>query len=209
MEPVGDPPPDVEEVRFGYCATIVRDTPSLITTYSGRVIDPWNIRPTDIEIVDIIHALPLICRFNGHCNEFYSVAQHSVLVASLLFERHNYDWANAEARAAVQWGLLHDALEIYVSDVPGPLRQRLGVDELETRIQRAVACRFALPYPPPESLALADKTALAIEWRTLRTSIPLPESLAGLGGDASGIVALNPEQASREFARWLTLAGVI
>ena len=53
-------------------------------TYSGRAIDPFNPTKDGVCIEDIAHSLALTCRFGGHCNEFYSVAQHSVLVASLL-----------------------------------------------------------------------------------------------------------------------------
>ena len=50
-------------------------------TATGGVFWPVDPRPEDVEIEDIAHALSLICRYCGHVREFYSVAQHSVLVA--------------------------------------------------------------------------------------------------------------------------------
>lgn len=52
-----------------------------IMTYSGKRY--YYLSPTaeDISIVDIAHALSNKCRFAGHCKDFYSVAQHSFLVA--------------------------------------------------------------------------------------------------------------------------------
>ena len=57
------------------------DSSAWIETYSGKrfyILDP---RPQDVDIVDIAHALSLLTRFTGHTREFYSVAQHSVLVS--------------------------------------------------------------------------------------------------------------------------------
>lgn len=48
----------------------------MITTYSGKTVDPFAIRPEDIELEDIAHDLSMTCRFGGHCRSFYSVAEH-------------------------------------------------------------------------------------------------------------------------------------
>jgi len=52
-----------------------------IQVHSGRQFWPLDPRAEEIDIGDIAHALSLVCRFTGHVKEFYSVAQHSVLVA--------------------------------------------------------------------------------------------------------------------------------
>jgi hypothetical protein len=36
-----------------------------------------------VSIVDIAHSTAMQCRFNGHCRDFYSVAEHQVLVAAI------------------------------------------------------------------------------------------------------------------------------
>ena len=55
-----------------------------ILTQSGQQFD--LLRPTAamIKPVDIAHALSRLCRFNGHTRAHYSVAQHSLIVASLV-----------------------------------------------------------------------------------------------------------------------------
>ena len=52
-----------------------------IQVHSGRQFWPLDPRTEEVDIHDIAHALSLVCRFTGHVKEFYSVAQHSVLVA--------------------------------------------------------------------------------------------------------------------------------
>lgn len=49
-----------------------------IKTYRGIFFDPLNPNPEDIDIVDISHALSMLCRANGHSPVFYSVAQHQL-----------------------------------------------------------------------------------------------------------------------------------
>ena len=75
-------------------------------THSGIQFWPLDPRPEDILIEDIAHALSNQCRFAGHCCFHYSVAQHSVLVSE-----------NVPAQDAM-WGLLHDAGEAYLVDLP-------------------------------------------------------------------------------------------
>ena len=55
-----------------------------IQTLSGKHINYTDIQHDDIVIEDIATALSHICRFAGHLPEFYSVAQHSVLVSQLV-----------------------------------------------------------------------------------------------------------------------------
>lgn len=51
----------------------------LITTYTGKVICPLALSPSDIEIKDIAKSLSNTCRYGGHIEDFYSTAEHSVL----------------------------------------------------------------------------------------------------------------------------------
>ena len=77
---------------------------STILTSAGRMVDVAGLNHEDIDPETIAHALSNLCRFTGHCRTFYSVAQHSVLVASLL---------SRELKFA---GLMHDAT--VVRDIP-------------------------------------------------------------------------------------------
>ena len=136
---------------------------SWIQTYTGRQFWPLNPQPDQIDIHDIAHSLSLQCRFNGHCRSFYSVAQHSVLVS------------HAVPRQDALWGLLHDAAEAYISDLPRPLKNTAPeFRAAEHRLLTVILATFGLQEHMPASVAWADDALLATELRDLMR--PAPES---------------------------------
>lgn len=129
-----------------------------IQTFSGTSFWPLDPRPADINIIDIGHALSLTCRFGGHSRHFYSVAQHSVLVATNV------------SRENALWGLLHDAGEAYLVDVPRPIKEVLNdFNEIENHILESIAVRFSLSYPIPEEVVEIDRQLLTVELGQLMT----------------------------------------
>lgn len=86
-----------------------------IRTFTGKLVDPLDLQFGDIDIRDIAHHMSNLCRYTGAVPQFYSVAQHSVIVA-------NYP-LKAEERAA---GLLHDAAEAYLNDLASPIKRGPG-----------------------------------------------------------------------------------
>ena len=162
---------------------------AFITTQSGRAFYPFDPKPADVDLGDIAHALAQKCRWNGHTNRFYSVAQHSVLVA-------RYTIAPADRL----WGLLHDAGEAYLPDVPSPIKRFCPeIVEAENRILAAVAVAFDLPPMLPSTVHYADMLVRSAEARDL---MGLDVTLAPWNefppfGD--GIVALPPDAAERLF----------
>jgi len=145
-------------------ATTAADTPHMLTA-SGIDYAPGALRVKDVRIDDIAHALALICRFGGHCAQHYSVAQHSLLVVDILSEMQ----APPEA---VLCGLLHDAHEAYVGDVPTPIKAQLGSTwaDLEYQAREAVLDAFGVRDAMNDWCDLvshADRVALATERRDL------------------------------------------
>lgn len=55
-----------------------------IQTFSGRRFDIANPKPESVWLEDIAHSLSMQCRYNGHCQHFYSVAEHSTYVAAIV-----------------------------------------------------------------------------------------------------------------------------
>lgn len=134
---------------------------SWIQTYRGKQFFPLEPRPESLDIVDIAHSLSLQCRFNGHCREFYSVADHSLRVARIL------------PPELALWGLLHDAGEAYLTDLPRPIKHSVtGYNELEDRMLEVIAHRFGLAWPMPESVLHADDVVLVTEARDLMAPAP-------------------------------------
>ena len=113
-----------------------------IQTYTGRRFHPLAPRADELDLVDIAHALSLNCRFNGHCRCFYSVAEHCVRVADIL------------PPELALWGLLHDAAEAYLADVPRPAKQQMPqFVAAEDRLLRVIVEHFGLSWPMPDPLA--------------------------------------------------------
>jgi hypothetical protein len=121
-------------------------------TISGGQFWPLDPRPEEIHLEDIAHSLSMICRFNGHCNRFYSVAEHCVLVSSIVPNEYK------------AWALLHDASEAYIADIVRPAKRFIeGYKDIEKNIMRSVCVRFGLDPVEPECVKIADQSILADE----------------------------------------------
>lgn len=134
-------------------------------TYTGKQFFPLDPAGSDLDIVDIAHALSNVCRFNGHASRHYSVAEHSILVA--LHVANDDERPDAQTVLAA---LLHDASEAYLCDIPRPLKmmpEMAPYREMEARLEHAIAARFGLPYPMPEIVQCHDMRALATEYRDI------------------------------------------
>lgn len=138
-------------------------------TLSGKKFNALAPQVDAIEIQDIATVLSRTFRFRCHSPAVYSVAQHSIAVAS---------------RVEHIWALLHDAAETWLPDVQRPYKSlmffwipcnggytALPFEDAERGVLFAVARRFNLPWPIPEDLwtriAIADDRCLATECRDL------------------------------------------
>lgn len=143
-------------------------------TYTGHAFWPLDPHPEDIHLADIAHSLAHICRYNGHCDRFYSVAEHCLLMAEAAITR----FPGIDSLHIWQWALMHDAAEAYVADVPRPLKRFLnGYAEIERRVEAAIAARFKLPYPIPDAVKALDTAILLDEQAQLMKAPPMPWSI--------------------------------
>lgn len=152
-----------------------------VSTFLGHRFFLTRPRIDDVAIEDIAHGLAYQCRFNGQTREFYSVAQHSLMVMQLV---------PAPLRLAA---LLHDAAEAYLGDMVKPLKNLFPeFTAIEARVMQIIGERFAvdLEHLDP-AIKVADLIALATEkrdlmphsteaWANLRDIRPLPESIRPL-----------------------------
>jgi hypothetical protein len=133
-------------------------------TYTGKRIDPFNPDPALIDIDDIAWALSNVCRFGGHSERFYSVAEHSVFIAEYLYGT----WQRRRLALA---GLLHDATEAYLGDVPRPIKYRpefAFYREAEAKLEAAIFHKFGLnEFVCHPEIKRVDNAILADEARQL------------------------------------------
>jgi len=147
-------------------------------TYSGRQFWPLKPQKKDVCMTDIAHALSLICRFNGHCNRFYSVAEHSIRVAHLVSELTATQQHRHPDR--LLGALLHDSAEAYLCDLPSPIKRTMPEYKIhETAVLASIMARVCLPFGTSFSqrlyediTGLADRRLLATEARDLLSPPP-------------------------------------
>lgn len=127
---------------------------SYISTFTGRFW-PMDPRASEVRIEDIAHSLAMQCRYAGHGRRFYSVAEHSVHVARRLMD---CGWHTALT------GLLHDAPEAYLVDVPRPVKRALvGYKVAEEAVWLAIAEAFDLDAYLPTVVHIMDSRIIADE----------------------------------------------
>lgn len=133
--------------------------------YTGRPVirttHGWfDLNRPEFDIYDIAHSLAMNCRYNGHTEWFYSVAEHSVLVARIMALCKLGD---------PREGLLHDATEAYLTDVPAPFKYLLpdwlAIDD---RLDSSMRTKFGIG-PKTAGCKTADWLALFIEANSLIT----------------------------------------
>ena len=132
-------------------------TGNWIQTFTGGKFYPTDPQVDDVKIRDIAHALSNQCRFAGHTRKFYSIAQHCYLVSQVCDPADALD------------GLLHDAAEAYMCDMPRPIKYSPGLEgfkELEKKIEAVIQKKFDLG-PEPQSVKDADRRLLYTERRDL------------------------------------------
>lgn len=132
-------------------------------TFTGRAFYPMDPHPDDVDPRDIAHALSMICRYGGHVQAYYSVAEHCVLMS------------HAVAPENALWALLHDATEAYVGDMVRPLKHAMpAYRQAEDRLMGVICGRFDIERTCPAEVKAADNRILRDERDALMADPPLP-----------------------------------
>lgn len=173
-----------------------------IETYTGGKFHIAKPRPEEVRLTDIAHALSMQCRFTGHCDRFYSVAEHSIWVARMCPKPFGII------------GLLHDASEAYVVDLNRPTKQYGDMGRLYRQIEGPITAAifeaFHLPVPVdnhfPEFVHEADNAILNFEHETMLKGAPWetdPERVAAnqklIAASGARIIGLGPTEGERLF----------
>lgn len=193
------------------CTVVARQEPSdYFGTWSGGRAYAAHPERADIRLFDIAVALSRVCRYGGHAQHCYSVAQHSVLVSHLVH------------REFALCALMHDAAEAYLGDVITPLKRVLG--EAYARLERAweweIAGRFGYASQlrwvrgvrgMPAEVKAGD--ALAFELEAHDLLLPVHRERCGFTAarpEGPTILPLEPELAARAWLRrfWQVSEGL-
>ena len=165
-------------------------------TKSGVQFWPLDPRPEDVRLEDIAWSLSHQCRYAGHCAFFYSVAQHSVMVADMV------------PHELKRTALLHDATEAYLVDLPRPVKRMMAdYRAAEQVVWEAVARRFGLPLELPAEVKDADEDALATEAPILMPNAPKAWALRGTPRPFL-VLPTSPEGAYGAFMRTAAILGL-
>lgn len=163
-------------------------------TLTGRTIELLNPKQSDIQIEDIANGLSLECRFGKQISRFYSVAQHSLLVAALC------------PLDLKREALLHDASEAYLGDVSSPLKALLALTykPIEYNFELVIFEKYGLNISRLPEVKKYDIMAYEMEKDFLRHD--KPERLMEVLGNANMIVGgseaiWRPLVAKMEFLR--------
>lgn len=161
-----------------------------IQTYVGEMFDIFNPIREQIHLKDISHALSMLCRYGGHSRTFYSVAEHSFLMAQHFEERREYDLARA--------ALLHDASEAYMGDLVRPIKLRMPeYRKAEDVLLFHILSKFGIPPEIPFAVKEADLRICNDERAALmheRPWSPSIDDLPALGVDVNGWFPIEAEQ---------------
>lgn len=175
-----------------------------IRMFDGTLFNPTKCAPSDISIINIAHGLANEGRFSGQCSEFYSVAQHSVLVSYNCYTVHALK------------GLLHDAPEgLGLRDIATPLKHRWWMFPYrwqENKLLGKVLKRFELEGGLTDDVHAADKLMYHVERYRLwgdtnheggaisSPSVCGPKGLwLGGWGDVAAMEIWSPARAEHEF----------
>jgi hypothetical protein len=143
----------------------MREGRNFIETWSGNTLFLPDADLDAICIEDIAHSLSNVCRFAGHVDQFYSVAEHSINVAWIVPREHQLQ------------ALLHDATEAYICDIPTPFKRMLPeYAVLEDNLWGTIAKRFGVPVELSFEVKEADRIMLMTERDALKKNRTRPWS---------------------------------
>jgi hypothetical protein len=136
---------------------------------SGSYLDLANPDCSVIQPIDIAAGLRQP-RFGAQTRDFYTIAQHSLLVLRLVspIARQLGGDKGLQLRRCA---LMHDAAEAFIHDIVTPLKRQIAgaYRPIEARLEQRLADRFGWSWTDyrREQVKLADIQALAIEQRDL------------------------------------------
>ena len=147
--------------------------------------------PDTINIHDIAYGIGFKPHYSGQTPYFFSVAQHSVLVAELVYRE-----TNDPIKAIV--GLFHDSEEAYIGDMITQIKLMFpGFKELAIKIQKVIFEKYGLPFELLPEIKWADIQILQTEFRIFYRMTPTERE--SFFKNNPGYERIGPEEAAELF----------
>lgn len=121
---------------------------------NGNLVNVDDVLPELYTISDVAHSLSMLCRYTGHCEHFYSVAQHSVYV-SLKVPEH-----------LAMAGLLHDMSESVIGDLSSPIKKDMHD---YNALERNILIQMCKKFPFVTYDQLTHPSVIGVDYRMLAT----------------------------------------
>lgn len=158
-----------------------------IRTHTNRQFYFNDLKNNRFNIEDIAHALSNQCRWSGHTNKFYSVAEHSVHCSNLVEDGFQFE------------ALMHDASEAYIVDIPRPLKNFVpDYRNLQRDLEQVLANYYMVPFPMSEEVRYVDDRMLVTEWGELFDKTDIYVGIDTKPFDIN-LPCWSPERAKAEF----------
>lgn len=110
-----------------------------IRTSSGRMVDPFDIKPEDIELGTMVRSICMLNRYTGHTKHPYSVGQHTLALARNV------------PRQLIPVALVHDLAESWFNDLAYPVKIELPeYSKMESKAEKVIYEKFNIS---PEDVA--------------------------------------------------------
>lgn len=160
-----------------------------ILTSTGKRFELFKPDTIMIDPNDISHGLAHLCHFNGQACEFYSVAQHSCIIAAIVPEEH---------RLAA---LLYAATDAYAALIDELPKVWMFVHQhFEEIIWQRICARFGLPLETPDCVHQASLVAIATARRDLMPANSATcDFLDGIKPSAATIRPWSPNEARYRY----------
>lgn len=174
-----------------------RESDNYVTLISGALFDPFRPNPKLIDIQDIAWSLSMQCRYNGHVKRYYSVAEHSIYVVSLV-KQMNPDISYRKQLQA----LMHDSTETYLGDMVKPVKIMFSLfNRVEDKLWVNICMKFDMDVEWSKELKYCDAQAAVSEMETLTSRKASHTWTEGITPSQAPLPHLTQEEAYSEFIK--------
>jgi len=148
---------------------------------SGCMINPYDLKDEDFDPRIIAQTLSRVCRFWSQTSEFYSVAQHCLVMETLFDDKE-----------LKKWSMIHEVFEgLTGMDIPTPIKHSPEMGSYRIAEDKAInqaAKIFNLTPPMPKEIKVMDKRLMVTEALRFMNTVkydwtkiakPLPLSIIG------------------------------